>query len=87
MKPYEQILKINELMPRLDAKLKEVFAICEQAEELGANVPCSVLNGETEATEWWSFRCETVMKRLEKRQAVESALAKLTDEERRALGL
>jgi hypothetical protein len=87
MKPYEQITKINALMVALDEALKAVFAIVDQAEELGANVPCSVLNGETEATEWWAFRCETVMKRLEKRQAIESALAKLTAEERKALGL
>ena len=87
MKPQEQIQKVSELMAVLDQKLQEAHALCDQAEKLGANVPCDVLNGNQTACEWWAFKCDQILKRLEKRDLIESALSKLTEAERKALKL
>jgi hypothetical protein len=85
MKPQEQIQKVSELMAVLDQKLDEAYVIVRQAEELGAFVPLAVLDGKEKASQWWAFKCEQVLKRLERQDLITSALSKLTKAEREAL--
>ena len=85
MKPQEQIQKVSELMAVLDQKLQEVNSLVRQAEDLGAFVPNAVLSGNQEAGEWWAFKCQQVLKRLERQDLITSALSKLTKAEREAL--
>lgn len=85
MKPHEQIQKVSELMAVLDQKLDEAHAISRQAEDLGAFVPLAVFDRKQKASEWWAFKCEQVLKRLERQDLITSALSKLTKAEREAL--
>lgn len=87
MTPSEQIENVTKLMVVLDLKLQEAHALCDEAEKLGAAVPYSVLQGNETAGDWWASKCEHILKRLEKRDLIESALSKLTEQERKALKL
>lgn len=85
MNPREQINRVSELMAVLDQKLAEVESLVRQADDLGASVPNAVLTGNQQAGEWWSFKSEQVLKRLEREDLIASALNKLTQAEREAL--
>ena len=78
MKPHEKIRRVTQIMAVLDQKLEEVNSLVRQAEDLGAFVPNAVLSGNQEAGEWWAFKCQQVLKRLERQDLITSALSKLT---------
>jgi hypothetical protein len=88
MNPREQIEAVGALMPKIDAKVLELWDLLCEAREYGAAVPVHCLwRANSTAVKWWKPRRELVLKKLEKKAAYDAAVLKLTKEERKVLGL
>lgn len=88
MKPHEQIEAVSALMPKIDAKVKELWVLLHEAREYGAAVPAHCLwRANSTAVKWWKPRRELLQKKLEKKAAYQAAISKLTKDERKVLGL
>jgi hypothetical protein len=88
MNPREQINAISALTKQIDSKVIELWDLLYKAREFGAAVPVHCLwKDNSTAQKWWKQRSQQALKKIERKQAVAAALAKLTKDERRVLGL
>ena len=76
------------LMKQIDAKVNELWVFMHEAREMGVAVPrhCLWMEKST-AVKWWKTRSQQFLQKLQRKQAYEAALSKLTKDERKVLGL
>jgi hypothetical protein len=81
--------EIAALMVQIDAARAPIIAHCAAADEMGITIPMSVIASESPdaAQHWWEFQRERLLARWKKKEHRQKAIAKLTEEERKALGL
>jgi len=81
--------EIAALVVQIDTARAPLISHCAAAEEMGIRIPMSVIVSESPdaAQCWWEFQRIRLLERWQKKEHRKKALSKLTEEERKALGL
>ena len=84
----EHTKAIDVIVAEMDSKVDELTLLFNRAYELGVDIPqYTVTRANESAVKWWKQNKQQWLKKLVKKQAYEAAIAKLTKEERKVLGL